>query len=65
MARRISYRTEIIMTCLGSLIAGYLMSRQDDGGERLKKNVLSSVVGTVGMPIGYYLGQRRTDSRDV
>lgn len=65
MARRVSYRVQVVIEFLASVIAGYWLSRREDGGERVKENVLSSLAGAVGMVIGYGLGRRETGSRDV
>ena len=54
----LSNRLQIVMAFLGSLFAGYWMSRRDSGDERVKMNVLGNLAGIVGMVIGYKLGQK-------
>jgi hypothetical protein len=58
---RLDRRTRIVLGFLASLVAGYYLSRREDGSERVETNVLSNLAGAVGMVIGYRLGRTNSD----
>ncbi|NHN60555.1 MULTISPECIES: hypothetical protein [Halorussus] len=55
MARLVSYRTQMAISFVASLVAGRSLSKHDDGGERLRVTVLANLAGTLGMILGYKL----------
>lgn len=59
MVQRIGYRTQIAISFFTSVFAGYMLSRRDDGDERIKMDLMSYIIGAFGTVIGYRIGKKR------
>lgn len=58
MVRKLGRRSELAVNFLASFIVGYWIWGREEGDEHLRKSVLSTFVGTIGMLIGYKLADR-------
>lgn len=59
MGPKLRFRTEVVVVFVASLLAGCWAARRTDGRERLRRNVVTNVLSTVGLLVGYRLARRR------
>jgi hypothetical protein len=65
MSGTLGYRTRIAIAFVASLLVGYWTSGREDGRERVRRNVLANLVGSIGIVVGHRLGRERADTRDA
>lgn len=58
MAPLLSTRAQLLVAFLTSLVVGFRAGRREDGAGKIRRSVLSSLAGTIGLLLGFALATR-------
>jgi len=62
MAGKLRYSTQLVFVVLISLLVGHWLSGRKDRAECVKRDILTNFAGSLGMAIGFCLGQKASNS---